>query len=1107
MSPAPHSLSRRLALPLLLLLSVPCVAVPARILDLRRTNLAQGVELQHGWTMYWNRLWSPDDISRSAIDTAQGMALESATSWYHRSVGGKALPDTGFATYRLRLLVDTARVKRLAISTREEISAYRVWADGKPVLENGTVGTSRAAEVPSLAYAQAEFPVSSPQVELVVQISNFHALHGGFSSPFLCASPDSLSHRFRLLLVGQVLCLGVMLLFAFQYLAAFAAKPSQKPFLVFALYCLGWAAFVFCESGDLRIAPLLFPTFSVTALLRSQMLALAALPVLWSLFCRLLLPHHIFRFLTWANALAGTAFATLVLTTPARTFLLGYEPFVLLSQAFRPLILLGLVQSIRRRVPGAGILTAGYLALAIGSLNDALYLAGVFRSTCISAYTVTLLILTQALVLARRTAATHAANETLLAQVRAKNEELERLSRVKDDFLANTSHELRTPLHGILGLAQAVLADARQPLAQGVRANITSIVASARRLTGLVNEILDFSKLRHRDLALFPEPLQLAPLVEEALASLRPQALRKGIELSHKLSDGLPPLLADRDRVLQVLFNLVGNAVKFTDAGSVRLEACVLTDFVEIRVVDTGAGIAPGLLESIFAPFEQGGGESRGGTGLGLSVSRKLVELHGGTLSASSRLGQGSVFAFTLPRLSEPERFEFPEAHAAHPPLAVADLPAEEDVAELSGEAFDAWVLAIDDEPVNLQIVRGFLEPQGIGVVALPNGREAMAKIESFHPAAVLLDVMMPGLDGYAVCAEIRARHSISELPVLFLSARSRLEDVVRGFAAGGNDYLLKPFLREEMLARVKVQMRQREAYRALQEMRQLKLDLAEAVQERFQLEMMQGRLLSLFHTLEEPILVVDESRIVRLANRATARLLGRSSEELMECPVSEVLGKNLPDELANEFQLDIIPSTDGVPLRLAVRGTFFLADGERLLALRLDAIGNPPSERSVLNLVLQELAKNEEKMIRAKEMIDSAGTEMSISSLSELPHLQEILSQVRELAKAPVDEFDALTFACEIMNDSVSLWIQATGSTKVELAEKSGLWKVHMDQNGWRRAVTMDKYLDLKKIPRLPKWKAILKTAQYVCDHAKGFPATAELQTKVAKAKAFWGV
>lgn len=406
-----------------------------------------------------------------------------------------------------------------------------------------------------------------------------------------------------------------------------------------------------------------------------------------------------------------------------------------------------------------------------------------------------------------------------LAIERERSDKLEQIDKLKDQFLANTSHELRTPLNGIIGLTEGLIdrlnehrSGQSELSAEDLDTNLRLVVASGRRLGSLVNDLLDFSRIRNADLILRKKPTDLASIIKVVLRVSEPLANGKSLELINDLPDLLPPVLADEDRVTQVLHNLIGNAIKFSNSGTVRVSATHINDMVRVEVSDTGIGIDSAKLQDIFEAFQQADGSisrSYSGSGLGLSISKSLVEQHGGKIWASSIPGEGSTFYFTLPVSTEP---------AISSEMSVSDLPVSTlfpgtapdfhpdlSIAEKEGNAENIRILIVDDEPINHQVLRQHLRSPRFEVHSAMNGAGAISLIREAEIRfdLVLLDVMMPGMSGYEVAQNIRTTFLPSELPIIMITAKNQVSDLVQGLQIGANDYLAKPFTKDEFLARL----------------------------------------------------------------------------------------------------------------------------------------------------------------------------------------------------------------------------------------------------------------------------------------------------------------
>ncbi len=363
----------------------------------------------------------------------------------------------------------------------------------------------------------------------------------------------------------------------------------------------------------------------------------------------------------------------------------------------------------------------------------------------------------------------------LMTSLSLAREEAERAGRARGVFLATMSHEIRTPMNGVLGFSELLLSD--DSLAPAHREQVQIIHDSARGLLILLNDILDLSRLEASQVELEAAPLDLAGLVSQTLQIFSVQSSRNAVVLSVGYHAGTPRVVTgDAARIRQVLVNLIGNAVKFTRDGIVRVSVR-RTSPIRIEVIDTGIGIAPEEQERIFGQFSQANASvSRrfGGTGLGLAICRRLVEAMGGEIGVISQTEppSGSTFWLTLPLTAS----TLPAASAPDTrPLLRLDWP----------------ILVVDDHPINRRLVRHMLENQGIAVVLAESGEEALERVSEQRFAAVLMDCMMPGLDGMETTRRMRALGHT--LPIIALTASAMAEDQRRCLESGMSDHVAKP--------------------------------------------------------------------------------------------------------------------------------------------------------------------------------------------------------------------------------------------------------------------------------------------------------------------------
>jgi len=392
------------------------------------------------------------------------------------------------------------------------------------------------------------------------------------------------------------------------------------------------------------------------------------------------------------------------------------------------------------------------------------------------------------------------------------NQHLRRVDQLKDEFLANTSHELRTPLNGIIGIAESLKEGSAGPQNLKTLNHLGLIVDGGKRLAQLVNDILDFKKLSHHTLILQRKALDLKSVLNVVISLLKPLAENKSLKLVNNLSNDLPLLFADEDRVQQIFHNLIGNAIKYTEQGEIKISASLNVNELEICVKDTGIGIDSSNIEEIFNPFEQldlPDNIVQKGTGLGLSVTKQLVEQHDGQIWVNSKLGEGSQFCFSLPCWIENKHTE-EELIANENRCTFVD----NDAMEVTNVGFkekqnrqqsnQGKILIADDDPINLQVLKDLLNMNHYQVVCVKDGDEAVKVGLTEKIDLAILDIMMPGLSGYQVTQKLREKFNAIELPILLLSARNQPGDVTAGFDAGANDYVTKPIERQVLLSRIK---------------------------------------------------------------------------------------------------------------------------------------------------------------------------------------------------------------------------------------------------------------------------------------------------------------
>jgi hypothetical protein len=377
-------------------------------------------------------------------------------------------------------------------------------------------------------------------------------------------------------------------------------------------------------------------------------------------------------------------------------------------------------------------------------------------------------------------------------ELELRNREIERANRLKSEFLASMSHELRTPLHSIIGFSELLAEDGEGRLGDKQKRQLGHILKGARHLLSLINDVLDLSKIEAGKLELHPESFAAEAALAEVLSTVAPMAMAKRIRIDSAIDPSLV-VWADRLRFKQILYNLLSNAVKFTpESGRVCISSARQEKSIEICVSDTGVGIPPEELNAIFDEFHQASATTKGvkeGTGLGLAITRRLVEKHGGDIWVESEVGTGSRFTFGLP-LDAHER-KTSETSGA-PRSAVRRKP---------------QILIVDDELPARELLSSYLEAEGYGTITARSGEEAVRKAREFRPAAITLDVLMPGKSGWETLHQLKSNPLTASIPVIIVSV---VDETKAGFALGAAEYLIKPVSKKALIEAIRRHVRSR---------------------------------------------------------------------------------------------------------------------------------------------------------------------------------------------------------------------------------------------------------------------------------------------------------
>jgi GAF domain-containing protein/DNA-binding response OmpR family regulator len=385
-------------------------------------------------------------------------------------------------------------------------------------------------------------------------------------------------------------------------------------------------------------------------------------------------------------------------------------------------------------------------------------------------------------------------NARLFHEIEEKGRQLAEASQHKSQFLANMSHELRTPLNAIIGVTEMLREDA-EALKQDLEP-LDRVLGAGRHLLALINDILDLSKIEAGRMELQLESFALAPLISGVVKTIEPLAAKNANRLAVRCDDAIGTLHSDQMRLRQALLNLMSNANKFTDHGTITVAAHQEQengrDWITLAVTDSGIGMTAGQMGKLFQEFSQADASTTrryGGTGLGLAISRRFCQMMGGDITVESAPGRGSTFTIRLPRMAQSDEALAIGAHHREARAQPAHPIAE--------GAQEPLILVVDDDATVRELVERHLERAGFAVVTAGGGQDGLRLVRELRPAAVTLDIMMPDLDGWTVLAAIKGDPELASIPVVLMSI---LEQKNRGYALGAADYLVKPVDRTKLV-------------------------------------------------------------------------------------------------------------------------------------------------------------------------------------------------------------------------------------------------------------------------------------------------------------------
>lgn len=726
-----------------------------------------------------------------------------------------------FGTYSTMINIPKEYIgEALAIHVPFQYSAYTLFVDEIEIANNGVVGKDSSSHLAEMSPRIGYFVAQEDEILLTMQVSSFDHIRGGFENSIYLGDASTVSRKFNTNIIGTLFINGCIFIIGLFMLLFVFFRRQEFVFFIFGMFCM------FISVRALFAVPFYYTfIFLNMSWLWGTRLEYILTEASSMFFVILLWQFHKDEFskkVMYALVIVHSSLVVATLfTQPVFFQALFFTVFYLAIPTFFYLVYV-IYKSIRNHNRAAKINLLGMAAVFLAFFNDFAIGKNWYQSVALMLPAVGLYVVIIVIMMSKDFADRTRKTEQQNKQLRLLNEANEKLAarlqkeiKQKDLFLTNTSHELRNPLHAIVNIAQSILRNRSKQLDEKTIDDVALQITIGHHMSQTLEDLQDITRLKEHQIQLRRESLDIRAVAEGVVDMLRVLIENKNVEMTVQIASDFPFVVADRKRLVQILFNLLHNAVKFTEEGQITVTASRDGGMAQIQITDTGIGIDEETLLTIFEPYGQGDSSLRGmsgGLGLGLSICRQLVEMHGGTLQVNSVLGEGSVFTFTLPvaegaieeDVAATTAMSFDINEISFNESVVKMKTMVEKAIETQQMSYKPKILVVDDDPVNLRVIKNLLSEDIYEVETVSSGEEALNLIGRKEWTLIISDVMMPNMSGYELTQAIRKTYSISELPVLLLTARDRTEDIYSGFLAGANDYIVKPVDALELDARVR---------------------------------------------------------------------------------------------------------------------------------------------------------------------------------------------------------------------------------------------------------------------------------------------------------------
>jgi len=761
------------------------------------------VQLKGDWAFYPDELITPrvnDDVFEAYQDIKKTVKVPGSWETYLSDIG----TASGVGTYRLVINVPEdgiygLSVDRIRQSSRLYINGHMAGASGKPSRD------AKSYEASDKKYIGSG-PSDGKKLEIVLQVANLSYPIGGIIHDVEFGKEEQIIHRRDVNRAIDTVLISGYLVLGLYFLGVYFQRKSELYYFYFSTFCILQG--IYLATLNERLLGLLLPDLGIRLLTNIQLFCIHAFFLFFLLFIYLLLKNYANKKVVYSLS-SILIFQMVLFGIPTLSeHLLSSVP-VLQKQLFIVAvlavcyfyILVVLIKAFRGRTEESNYLLVIVTTVICYGLLLCLDLLFEIQTGRIPVILFLVMVISLSLLMGNR-------SNRMFQEIKQLSLELLAHNKLKDEFLAKTSHELRTPLHGILNISQSLVEGVEGPLKLKQQESVMLIHNVGKRLSKIVDDLLHASNTNELEVLIEPTAVNLG-VVKDIVAEMNLLISNPNqLQIVNEVPDGLPLVYVDEQRFQQILYNLISNAINFTEQGKIRVKAEVIDEEVIISVSDSGKGVAAADLDMIFTSFYQAENSlsTRGkGLGLGLTIVKQLVESSGGKIAVTSEIGYGSCFTFTLPLATEQQRSAI---EAAKPHWTTSNETREREVLNLAlpkkvEGSRENTVLIVDDNHLNLKVLIDIVSSLDYTVIAVDNGNEALTIIQEESIDLLLLDLMMPDLTGYEMCEIIRKEYHMVELPILIITAAGESTRSAESFQAGANAFLRKPFDSEDVRARI----------------------------------------------------------------------------------------------------------------------------------------------------------------------------------------------------------------------------------------------------------------------------------------------------------------